>query len=85
MQKGPAPSDSESSSNGGVTAFQSSNTGLVVWVCADKRLGMDGLPLGDGSMAEGDRSLKLDVTLGKREGRRFGVLIQDSLTCGAIV
>lgn len=44
------------------------------------------LPLGDGCMAEGDRSLMLDVTLGKMgEGRRIEVLIQDSLTCGATV
>lgn len=34
-------------------------------------------PLGDGCMAEGDRFLMLDITLGKI---RKEVLIQDSLT-----
>lgn len=59
----PAPSDSESSSKGeGVTAFQSCNTGLLVWVCADERIGRNSSL---GRMAEGDRSLMLDVTLGK--------------------
>lgn len=65
---GPAPSDSESSSKGGVTAFQSSNTGLLVWLCADERTGWNS-SLGDGCMAEGDRFLMLDVTKKTKKGK----------------